>query len=175
MRVQANVPGHAQAGEDAVVPEALLEAVVRAVTRAIYGYRPQLSAPSADEDGRPDLPPLLAPQQAADLFGISRNTIDRMAEDGELPSVSLREGTRQRMVRIPKAFVLAMLSDLNRGMSIPSLRDYAARWQASLTAGTAGLPGSRLDAAEGGVMSRAPSWTDQTHGAEIRAVAGGAR
>jgi len=126
MRVQTSVQPHAVAQD-----EALLEAVVRAVTQAICGFRPQEPAPSAGQDGRPDLPPLLAPQQAADLMGVSRNTVDRMVEDGDLPSVPLRQGSRQRMVRIPKAFVLAMLADLNAGQSITSLKGYAAAWQAS--------------------------------------------
>jgi excisionase family DNA binding protein len=132
MRVQTSAHPHALAQDDAVVPGELLEAVVRAVTQAICGFRPQELAPSAGEDGRPDLPPLLAPQQAADLMGVSRNTIDRMVEDGDLPSVPLRQGSRQRMVRIPKAFVLAMLADLNAGKSITSLKGYAAAWQATV-------------------------------------------
>jgi excisionase family DNA binding protein len=143
MRVQASVPAYPRAAQDAAVPEDLLEAVVRAVT-GVFAVRFR-EAPGPDvDDGRPDLPPLLAPQQAADLLGISRNTVDRMVDDGDLPFVPLRAGARQRMVRIPKAFVLAMLADLNAGRSIPSLREYAARWQASVT-GTA--PAAALEPA----------------------------
>jgi excisionase family DNA binding protein len=66
----------------------------------------------------------------AELLGLSRNTVDRMVADGQLPFVVTREGARQRMVRIPKAFVLAMLKNLNAGTSIPSLQEYAAQWTA---------------------------------------------
>jgi excisionase family DNA binding protein len=134
MHVQPGVPAHPQAREDGVVPEVLLEAVIRAVTQVFCGQQRSRQAPPAAQDGvRPDLPALLAPQQAADLMGVSRNTIDRMVQDGDLPSVVLREGTRQRMVRVPKSFVLQLLSDLGAGARI-SLREYAERWPASLTA-----------------------------------------
>jgi excisionase family DNA binding protein len=144
MRVQGSVPACPRAAHDAAVPGDLLEAVVRAVTGVLAGQFRGAPSPAAGDDGRPDLPPLLAPQQAADLLGVSRNTVDRMVGDGDLPSVPLREGARQRMVRIPKAFMLAMLADLNAGRSIPSLGDYAARWQDSVT-GTA--PAAALEPA----------------------------
>lgn len=114
------------------VPEALLETVIRAVTQALCGQRTP-ETPAAGDGSRPDLPALLAPQQAAGLLGVSRNTVDRMVEDGELPSLVLREGSRQRMVRIPKSFVLQLLRDLDKGARI-SLREYAARWSASAAA-----------------------------------------
>jgi excisionase family DNA binding protein len=114
------------------VPEDLLETIIRAVTEAVVGRQGQLrEEPRAPGDDRPDLPALLAPQQVADLMGISRNTVDRMVEDGELPGIVLREGNRQRMVRVPKAFVLKLIRDLNKGARV-SLRDYAAKWQAEV-------------------------------------------
>jgi excisionase family DNA binding protein len=72
------------------------------------------------------------------LLGVSRNTVDRMIADAELPSVVLRRGARQQMVRVPKAFVVQLLADLSAGARI-SLRDYAAQWtgQATLRAGAA--------------------------------------
>jgi excisionase family DNA binding protein len=146
MRVKASVPSRALAEENPAVPEALVEAVIRGVTQAFYGHLPRQSGPAEAEDCRPDLPALLAPRQVADLLGISRNTVDRMAEDGELPSVVMREGSRQRMIRIPKAFVLQMLRDLNKGARI-SLRDYAASWSASVT-GQPPVPGAPVYAVE---------------------------
>lgn len=129
MRVQASVPAHPRAARGADAPGELVETVARAVAWAFAGQAQQAAPPAAGDDRRPDLPPLLAPQQAAGLLGVSRNTVDRMVADGDLPSVPLRQGARQRMVRIPKAFVLRMMEDLNAGRSIPSLCDYAARWQ----------------------------------------------
>ena len=131
MRIQPSVPAYGRAVQDAV-PEDLLEVIIRAVTEAVMAQPGRLrEAPPAFEDDRPDLPALLAPQQVADLMGISRNTVDRLVEDGELPGIVIREGSRQRMVRVPKAFVLKLLRDLNKGARI-SLRDYTARWQAEV-------------------------------------------
>ncbi len=127
MQNQANLP--ALPPEDAA-PPALLEAVVRAVAAAL-APRQIVQAPRGGD--REDLPPLLSPPQAGKLLGVSRQTIDRMVGAGELPSIVLREGTRQRMVRIPKAFVLQLLSDLNAGAGI-SLKEYTARWLASVAA-----------------------------------------
>lgn len=128
-------PGTArgQDQEAAFTPEALLETAIRALTQAFYTQRSPQAPGARDGDARPDLPPLLAPRQAADLLGVSRNTVDRMIQDGELPSIVLREGTRQRMVRVPKGFVLQMIRDLEAGARI-SMRDYAAQWPASAAA-----------------------------------------
>lgn len=148
MRVQTSLPAHGR-GLQAAVPEELLETIIRAVTEAVVGQpaRPA-EVPQVLEDDRPDLPPLLAPQQVADLLGVSRNTIDRMVGDDELPSIVLREGTRQRMVRVPKSFVLRLLADLNAGARI-SLREYAALWQASVVANAGlGSPAASLSVAE---------------------------
>jgi excisionase family DNA binding protein len=140
MRVQTSVPAYGRTLQDAV-PGDLLETIIRAVTEAVAGQQRRLrEEPEAPEDDRPDLPALLAPQQVADLMGISRNTVDRLVEDGELPGIVIREGSRQRMVRVPKAFVLKLLRDLNKGARI-SLRDYAASWQGEVAgqAAAAGL------------------------------------
>ena len=128
------------------VPPAVLEAVVRAVAVAL-SPRQLVPAPRGPEDEGGGLPPLLSPQQAAKLIGVSRQTIDRMVADGELPSVVLREGTRQRMVRIPKAFMLQLLSDLNAGVRV-SLRDYTARWLAAVPGQSAAAAGDVIPAAE---------------------------
>jgi hypothetical protein len=141
MRVQASVPAYGQVLQ-AAIPEDVLETISRALAEAFRGKPGGLRAePQALQDDRPDLPALLAPQQVGDLWGISRNTVDRMADDGELPAIVLREGSRQRMVRIPKAFVLKVLADLNAGARI-SLRDYTATWQAESASrpAAAGVP-----------------------------------
>ncbi len=128
------------------VPPAVLEAVVRAVAAAL-SLRQLVPVPRAQADDGEGLPPLLSPVQAGKLIGVSRQTIDRMVADGELPSVVLREGTRQRMVRIPKAFMLQLLRDLNAGAQV-SLKDYTARWLASVPAQSAAAPRGAVPAAE---------------------------
>lgn len=117
---------------DDTVPPPLLEAVVRAVATALVPRQPPRPPDGHGGEGE-DLPPLLSPLQAAKLMGVSRQTVDRMVAAGELPSIVLREGGRQRMVRIPKAFVLDLLRDLNAGSAI-MLKDYTARWLATVAA-----------------------------------------
>ena len=119
---------------DETVPPPLLEAVVRAVATALVPRQPQRAADGHGDTGE-DLPPLLSPLQAATLMGVSRQTVDRMVDAGELPSIVLRKGSRQRMVRIPKAFVLTLLKDLNAGAAV-TLKDYTTRWLASVTQAT---------------------------------------
>ena len=116
---------------DDTVPPPLLEAVVRAVATALVPRQPPQAADGHCDSGE-DLPPLLSPLQAATLIGVSRQTVDRMVDAGELPSIVLRKGSRQRMVRIPKAFVLTLMKDLNAGSAV-TLKDYTARWLASVT------------------------------------------
>lgn len=115
---------------DETVPPPLLEAVVRAVATALVPRQPPQAADGHSDSGD-DLPPLLSPLQTATLMGVSRQTVDRMVDSGELPSIVLRKGSRQRMVRIPKAFVLTLLKDLNAGSAV-TLKDYTARWLASV-------------------------------------------
>jgi excisionase family DNA binding protein len=131
---QASAMTHDPAG-DAAVQQAVLHAAFRVLAETMQP-RQAVQVPAAGGDGRDDLPPLLAPGQVAKLIGVSRNTVDRMVADGELPSVVLRRGARQQMVRIPKAFVLQLLRDLNSGARV-SLREYAAQWSASIAAGPA--------------------------------------
>jgi len=115
---------------DETVPPPLLEAVVRAVATALVPRQLPQAADGHGDSGD-DLPPLLSPLQTATLMGVSRQTVDRMVDSGELPSIVLRKGSRQRMVRIPKAFVLTLLKDLNAGSAV-TLKDYTARWLASV-------------------------------------------
>jgi excisionase family DNA binding protein len=117
-----------EALDGVVLPPDALQAVIRAVAQAFGVPRPP-----AEQDAADDLPPLLGPGQAAKLLGVSRNTMDRMIADGQVPSVVLREGPRQRMVRVPKAFIVGLLKDLNSGVRV-HLEDYTARWLESVAA-----------------------------------------
>jgi hypothetical protein len=110
------------------LPPALLEAALRAALAVVQSQQP--AAPPADD--RPDLPPLLKPEQVGELTGWSRNTVDRMIDDGDLPHIIAREGARQRMRQVPKAFVLQMMADLTRGVSITDMKAYSRRWRASV-------------------------------------------
>jgi hypothetical protein len=128
--VPGNGPG---ALKDVVMTSELLEAAMRAAFGAALAQQAVRPEPVADD--RPDLPELLSPVQVEKLTGIDRNTVDRMVADGELPHAVLRKGARKRMVRVPKAFVLRMLADLNAGTSIRDMAAYTANWQPSAVAG----------------------------------------
>ncbi len=131
---QQSSAGRGMPAGDEPGQQGLLQAMLRALLAEVLATQ----QPAVD-DTRPDLPPLLKPGQVSELTGWSRNTVDRMIAAGDLPSVTAREGAHQRMVQVPKAFVLRMLADLASGKSIPSLREYADRWQASIAPQTQGL------------------------------------
>lgn len=138
--------------DDINLPRASLEtalssAIIDAVVQATAGVLARSVPPTAGSEGNStaSLPPLLSPGQAAKLMGVSRQTVDRMVADGELPSITMREGARQRMIRIPSGFIVQMLKDARSGVSI-TLKEYAARWSESFqieqpgTISTAPLP-----------------------------------
>jgi hypothetical protein len=115
---------------------------MRAMFGAALAQRAARPEPVADD--QPDLPALLSPTQVEKLTGIDRNTIDRMVRDGELPYIVPRKGARKRMIRIPKAFIVRMLADLNAGTSIPDMAAYAATWNASVANGQQAQAGPEL-------------------------------
>jgi excisionase family DNA binding protein len=47
----------------------------------------------------------LSPAQAAILLGIGRDTVDRMIDEGQLPSVLFRKGRRKELRGISRRFV----------------------------------------------------------------------
>jgi hypothetical protein len=141
MQLQTNAGLGMPAGDEPG-QQGLLQAMLRALLAEVLATQQP-----AVNDTHPDLPPLLKPEQVKELTGWSRNTVDRMIDDGDLPHIIAREGSKQRMRQVPKAFVLQMLADLNRGVSIPDMRAYARRWQASVVPQgqvAAGLAGAAL-------------------------------
>jgi hypothetical protein len=111
-----------------VMTQAMLDALVGAAVSAALAQ--QQAARPVPADDRPDLPPLLKPAQVKELTGWSLSTVHRMLDEEELPHVLARGGARQRMRQVPKAFVLRMMADLRRGVSIPDMKAYARQWQA---------------------------------------------
>src|SRR5262249_3001107 len=74
---------------DSVVPlPGVLEAVLRVLAGALTTGR-ALPAPSADLAVDK---PLLDMEETAELLGVSRMTVARMADEGRLPSVVIRRG-----------------------------------------------------------------------------------
>jgi excisionase family DNA binding protein len=72
---------------------------------------------------------LLDLEETAELLGVSRMTVARMADEGRLPSVVVRRGRVQKIRRIPRAFVDKMVADAAAGTQV-DLEEYAAAWLA---------------------------------------------
>jgi excisionase family DNA binding protein len=72
---------------------------------------------------------LLDVDETAELLGVSRTTVTRLADEGVLPSVVVRRGKVQKIRRIPRAFVERMVLDANAGAHV-DMEDYAAAWLA---------------------------------------------
>ena len=84
------------------------------------------SAPSADPAVDK---PLLDLEETAGLLGVSRMTVARMADEGQLPSVVIRRGRVQKIRRIPRAFVDRIVADACAGAEV-DLEEYTAAWLA---------------------------------------------
>jgi excisionase family DNA binding protein len=105
----------------------VLEAVVRIATAA-------LAARPSDPTPRQAAPsPMLTVNQTAELMGMSRMTVIRKADAGELPCVVISSGARQKMRRFPRA-AIEELAALGGSSPQIDLADYTARWLASAAA-----------------------------------------
>ncbi len=118
----------ASASVEMATPEAL-EAVVQLLMTLLA---PQ-PTPAAGQDAGPS--PMLTVKQTAALMGMSRMTVIRKADAGELPCVVVSRGTRQKMRRFPRAPIeeLAARGGTN---AQADLKEYTAQWLASIAART---------------------------------------
>lgn len=116
---------------DWFMPESeVLEAAVRAVVAALA--RPSLATVQETAPG-----PMLNGAQTAALLGISRMTVIRKADAGELPCVVISRGTRQKMRRFPRAAIEQLAAGgIANGQA--DLKEYTTRWLADV-AGRRGL------------------------------------
>jgi excisionase family DNA binding protein len=101
------------------VLEAVLHALAGAFTAA-DAQREQSAGPAYDR-------PFLDLEETAELLGVSRMTVARMADEGRLPSVVVRRGRVQKTRRIPRAFVDRMIADVCAGAQV-DMAEYAAAW-----------------------------------------------
>jgi excisionase family DNA binding protein len=125
MHDQASPSAPAAPADSVVLLPGALEAVIRALAGALTSgdAQPTRSAyPAADR-------PLLDLDETAELLGVSRTTVARMADEGRLPSVVVRRGRVQKTRRIPRAFVDRMVADACAGMHI-DMEEYTAAWLA---------------------------------------------
>jgi excisionase family DNA binding protein len=89
---QARPLAPAAPADSAVPLPGVLEAVLRALAGALTTGG-TLPAPSADPAVDK---PLLDLEETAELLGVSRMTVARMADEGRLPSVVIRRGRVQK-------------------------------------------------------------------------------
>jgi excisionase family DNA binding protein len=76
---------------------------------------------------------MLTVAQTAAILGVSRMTVIRKADSGELPCVVISRGKRKTMRRFPKAFVKELA--LRAAPGRPELKDVAADWLSSIANG----------------------------------------
>jgi len=109
-----------------VTPE-VLEAVVRVVLD-VLAPRP---SPVDEQNAGPS--PMLTVKQTAVLMGMSRMTVIRKADAGELPCVVVSRGKRQKMRRFPRVPIEELAA--RGGTSAQAdLKEYTAHWLASVAA-----------------------------------------
>lgn len=73
--------------------------------------------------------PMLTVQQTAVLLGMSRMTVIRKADAGELPCVVVSRGLRQKMRRFPRAAIEELAANGGGGVHV-ELTEYTAGWLA---------------------------------------------
>jgi excisionase family DNA binding protein len=125
MQDRASRPTPAGSADSVVAVPGVLEAVIRALATALASS----SAQSAQLGEPADEKPLLDLEETAELLGVSRMTVARMADEGRLPSVVIRRGRVQKTRRIPRAFVERMVADACAGTQV-DMEEYAATWLA---------------------------------------------
>jgi len=74
--------------------------------------------------------PMLTVQQTAALLGMSRMTVIRKADAGQLPCVVVSRGTRQKMRRFPRAAIEELATNGGGGAQV-ELTEYTAGWLAA--------------------------------------------
>ena len=131
MRDRVRIPAvEPPAGSRAVELGALGE-VIQALAVALSARQSEAAWPTRPTDDKP----LLDLEETAELLGVSRMTVARMADEGRLPSVVVRRGRVQKIRRIPRAFVDRMVADAAGGAQV-DLEEYTAAWLANQASAT---------------------------------------
>ena len=78
---------------------------------------------------------MLTVSQTAEILGLSRMTVTRKADAGELPCLVVTRGTRQKLRRFPRPLIEALAAGGQGGQS--DLADCTARWLAFVAGRTA--------------------------------------
>ena len=123
MRDGARIPAAEAPAGSVVLELGALGDVIRALASALSARQSE----AARQTDRATNKPLLDLDETAELLGVSRMTVARMADEGRLPSVVVRRGRVQKIRRIPRAFVDRMVADAAAGAQV-DLEEYAANW-----------------------------------------------
>ena len=121
VRIPAGEAPAASAGLELGALGELIQALARALS-ARQSEAARATDPASDK-------PLLDLEQTAELLGVSRMTVARMADERRLPSVVIRRGRVQKIRRIPRAFVDRIVADACAGAEV-DLEEYTAAWLA---------------------------------------------
>jgi excisionase family DNA binding protein len=126
MQDRANLSSTAIPADSLVAAPSVLQTVIWALAAVLAsgGVQP-LPPPGDPADSRL----LLGLEETAELLGVSRMTVARMADEGRLPSVVIRRGRVQKMRRIPRAFVDKIVADACAGAQV-DMQGYSAAWLA---------------------------------------------
>jgi len=125
MHDRASPSAPAASADSVVLLPGALEAVIRALAGALTSGDAQATKSADPVVDRP----LLDLEETAELLGVSRMTVARMADEGRLPSVVIRRGRVQKTRRIPRAFVDRMVADACAGAQV-DMEEYAVGWLA---------------------------------------------
>jgi excisionase family DNA binding protein len=123
MRDGARVPAAEASAGSVVLEPGVLREVIQALASALSARQPEAARTDEPAGDRP----LLDLEETAELLGVSRMTVARMADEGRLPSVVVRRGRVQKIRRIPRAFVDKMVAAAAEGAQV-DLEEYAAAW-----------------------------------------------
>lgn len=102
-----------------------LEAIVRALIGLLIPPEPEPRQPAHHAHDTP----LLDVDETAELLRVSRSTVTRLVDDGQIPSVTIRKGKTHKLRRIPRAFIERLVTDANAGAQV-DMQAYASAWLA---------------------------------------------
>jgi excisionase family DNA binding protein len=77
-----------------------------------------------------DRPPLVDLREAARLLDVSRMTVTRLCDQGRLPCVVVAQGVRQKLRRVPRAFIDAVAAEALVAGGEVDLAEFASAWLA---------------------------------------------
>jgi excisionase family DNA binding protein len=113
--------------EDMTLPVAVMQlAKAMAEGLARTGWRDSQEAMQQPDDR----PPLVDLTEAARLLGVSRMTITRLCDQGRVPCVVVAQGTRQKLRRVPRAFIDSVAAEALAAGGELDLAGFASAWLA---------------------------------------------